>query len=194
MIVYHYTSSWHLPWILASRELRPPSHSIADFPSPDFIWATTDPNGDNTATARTSSRAYRSGGLLQVRFTFEADEFFPWDDVPHRHPQWTEKHIKALEASSGKSDPRAWRCRPEALDVERALAIDVRSYSNNKWRSAGNLDVRQAKNMDGSLWLVMQLDGKVVASKRSLAKFGAEAFEAGTIAVPFESLAVAQKI
>jgi hypothetical protein len=67
MTVFHFTDTARLPWILATGELRPGRNAIWDFPSADFLWATTDARGDRTASV--DRKALRKGFTREVRFT-----------------------------------------------------------------------------------------------------------------------------
>lgn len=189
MPAYHFTSSWHLPWILASGALIQSTQRVADFPSPDFIWATTSARGDMTATVR---NAYRVGMVKLVRFTFEANEFFPWAEVPSRYPEWTAKHVAALERTARSQDVSGWLCRASALPVSLAKAIDVRTYTNNAWRPVTDFEVREVKNADGSEWLAMRLLGEIEASSRTIRRDGGFMFQGGDLALAFDTLPLAK--
>jgi hypothetical protein len=52
--VYHFTSIFRLPWILASAELQPGRNKIGGLPDPDFLWATTSDKGSRSASLRGS--------------------------------------------------------------------------------------------------------------------------------------------
>ena len=62
-VVYHFTNSARLPWIIETCELRPGLNRVGDYPNPDFLWATTNQLGDNTASGMSggSYTAYRQG-------------------------------------------------------------------------------------------------------------------------------------
>ena len=142
-----------------------------------------------TATVRDG---YRLGRVKLVRFTFEESEFFPWAEVPSRHPEWTAKNVSALERTARSQDVGAWLCRASALPVSLAKAIDVRTYTNNAWRPVTDFEVREAKNADGSEWLVMRLLGELEASSRTIRRDGGLAFQGGDLALPFEALPLAK--
>jgi hypothetical protein len=126
-----------------------------------------------------------------VRFTFEESEFFPWAEAQSRHPEWTDKHVAALERSARSQDVRGWLCRASALSMTLAKAIDVRTYTNNIWRPVTDLEVRKATNADGSEWLVMRLLGEMEASSRAVMRNGGLSFKGGELALPFETLPLA---
>ena len=57
--LYHFTDTAHLPWIFMAGELRPGLNRIGNYPSPEFVWATTDARGDRSAAA--SKQGVREG-------------------------------------------------------------------------------------------------------------------------------------
>jgi hypothetical protein len=126
-LVYHFTDTARLPWILRSGELRPGSNKIGELPDPDFLWATTDSRGDLMASSSLQSEHYRSGRARMVRFTLRADDFEPWREVVSRFPAWKTAHVEMLERVA-KSSPVTWCCRTEPLPRSRWVAIDTRSY------------------------------------------------------------------
>src|SRR6266446_2157458 len=113
--VYHFTSSMHLPRILASGELRPLivtearikyERGLAGFgaawmpPSVDFLHATSESQREPTATTEYHGDGdrdgYAEGKWARVRITLEAEDFEPWHDVARRNG-YSERQIKALE-------------------------------------------------------------------------------------------------
>jgi hypothetical protein len=96
--IYHHTDSARLPWILRDQSLKPGGNQIGDFPD-DFLWATSDPMGDPTATSTSAAaRArYRDGLIANVRFVLARDDFAPRLTVKETYPQWTPKHCAMLE-------------------------------------------------------------------------------------------------
>jgi hypothetical protein len=132
-MVYHFTDTARLPWILRSGELRPGSNKIGGLPDPDFLWATTNSQGDRTASSSLQSELYRGGRARMVRFTLRADDFEPWREVVSRFPAWKTAHVEMLERVA-KSSPVTWCCRTEPLPRSRWVAIDTRSYVDKTWR------------------------------------------------------------
>lgn len=131
-VVYHFTDTGRLPWILHRGSLNPGRNRIGGFPDPDFLWATTSPLGDRTASG--AARGYREGLVRLVRFTLEAVDFTPWPAAVRDYPDWTPEHVARLEAfARGKSRPEDWRCRVEPLPRSRWVAIHTRSYSAPAW-------------------------------------------------------------
>jgi hypothetical protein len=131
-LVYHFTDTARLPWILRSGELRPGSNKIGELPDPDFLWATTDSRGDRTASSSLQSEHYRSGRARMVR-TLRADDFEPWREAVSRFPAWKTAHVEMLERVA-KRLPVTWCCRTEPLPRSRWVAIDTRSYVDKTWR------------------------------------------------------------
>jgi hypothetical protein len=134
--VYHFSDTARLPWILLDRVLRPGHNTLGGFPDPDFLWATTLPIPDRTASSagQAALRALRTGQTRTVRFTLRADDFDPWPQITSRFPDWTPDAIQRLErAAKGQSSPGTWRCRAEPLPQESWLAIETRGWSDRQW-------------------------------------------------------------
>ena len=131
-LVYHFTDTARLPWILRSGELRPSSNRIGGLPD-DFLWATTDSAGDPTASAMAQAGSYKRGCTRLVRFKLHADDFEPWREVVGRFPAWKPNHVARLEQVA-KSSPTLWRCRTTPLPRFRWVGIDTRSYQDKTWR------------------------------------------------------------
>ncbi|MFG1477558.1 hypothetical protein V5F53_02705 [Xanthobacter sp. V4C-4] len=132
-MLYHFSSTYHLPWIFESGELRPGQNSIAGFPNPDFLWATNEARGDGTCTAH---RFYKSGRTWLVRFTADAEDFFPWKDITRKSSPWTIAQIARLETlAEGKSDPADWWCRADPLPLHRVISIEAKSFCASIWRT-----------------------------------------------------------
>ena len=74
--VYHFTGTIRLPWILESGEVRPSPNRIGGYPA-DFLWATTDENGDRTSAAagKAIRKLWREGHLLLIRFILDPRRF-----------------------------------------------------------------------------------------------------------------------
>ena len=103
-----------LPWILAERQLSPTRGMCsADYPSPTFLWATTNAVGDRTAACggKNSRTLWRQGRIQLVKFILAAADFTPWTVMREQAPQWTQDKIARLERNSHD------RQRPGAVDV-----------------------------------------------------------------------------
>lgn len=132
-VVYHYTDTARLPFILLDGALKPGRNRIGGFPDPEFLWTTTSDAGDRTASA--SMPALREGRTRLVRFTLPAEAFEPWHAIVARIPAWTPDYIARLErAAVGKSRPQDWRCRLDTLPADRWISIETRSYTDKVWR------------------------------------------------------------
>ncbi|MCK4207180.1 hypothetical protein J3U99_20640 [Brucella pituitosa] len=179
--VYHFTTSAQLPWIIDSGELRQSIVKVSDFPNPDFIWATSDSRGDRTATGMMAD-AYRDGGLMMVRFTLSARDFFPWASVQSHNASWNNKHVEKLEkiAKADGVNPANWWCRDENLDLDKVLIIHWRSYANNTWKVFDGTGLGQVQQ-GGGLWRTVELGGKTYASTKVVGPQGQDAFNIGTI-------------
>ena len=132
--VYHFTCTARLPWIIATRELRPFRDPTSGFPNPDFVWATTRRQGDRTAAGM---NGYRRGGTALVRLTLSADDFQPWPEITARFPQWKPEHARGLEAaarSMGEANIDCWRARAEPLPLPRIMEAEAKSYTGS-WQT-----------------------------------------------------------
>jgi hypothetical protein len=156
----------HLPWILRSGELQPGHNKIGAFPDHDFLWATSNPRGDDTASI-VRDDSYRSGKARHVRFVLDADDFIPWQQVPDRFLHWTEEHAHRLEEIAGKTAASEWWCRPTSLHLSGCARIETRSYVNNRWVVLpGGLEITEVTQSDG-VWLSVRIGGAVFASQKT---------------------------
>ena len=120
-LVYHVTDTARLSWIFADGVLKP-----GGWPPPyDFVWATSNPRGDRTASAFCWN-GYRdyllSGHLALVRITFCVEDFEPWSAVAQRLPP---EHVRKLEDSAREfgvyeKGIRRWYVRPEPQPLSRS--------------------------------------------------------------------------
>lgn len=131
-VLYHYTDTARLPWIAQADELRPGRNRIGGFPEPDFLWATSDPQGDRTASAHRGD-LWRSGALWHVRFLLDPTDFIRWSETRDRLPGWTADHVQRLEAAKGAS-PASWWYRAGPLSLSACRGVEARSYANNRWQ------------------------------------------------------------
>ena len=133
-----------MPWIIEAGELRlsirngfVPSDII---PQRDFLWATTNPEGDRTsAPMRPGNRElYHQGGVQLIRFTLPGDGFIPWRDIPKVAPEWTPDLVAELEKAApdyGETGFEKWRCRSDPLPLTQVLAVDAKSIASGEERT-----------------------------------------------------------
>ena len=183
--VYHHTDTARLPWILKDGFLRPGANRIGGFPDPDFLWATTEPQGDMTASAD-RGQCYRTGRARHVRFTLDRTKFFAWAAAPDRHPQWTLGHVARLHAvAKGKSNPATWWCRSDPLPVAECIAIETRSYVDNRWLPFDRDSLVFSTSDDlHNQWLSVEVAGTIFASRKYLSPIGADGFQVGSTKAP----------
>ena len=132
-LVYHFTCTARLPWIVATKELRPGRNQVGRYPV-DFLWATTREQGDRTAAAMHGG--YRKGVTALVRLALPAEDFEPWPAVAARFPRWTARHIKCLEDAArvrGETNFGCWRVRAEPLPLSRVIQAEAKTYTGD-WK------------------------------------------------------------
>lgn len=135
-LVYHYTDTARLPWILRDGELRAGRNLIGGFPNPDFLWASTLPIPDGTASSagKASLAELRNGNTQTVRFTLRDKDFQAWPEIITDFPAWTPSEVRRLErAARSGSNPRNWRCRAGSLPRTAWLAVEARGWSDVVW-------------------------------------------------------------
>lgn len=142
-MIYHFTDSARLPWILRDRELTPGRCKIGGFPDPDFLWATGSPHGDRSASG--GGKGYRDGITRLVRIALRPEDFLPWRAAATEHPDWTDEHVAQLESTAvamgmRQSDFDQWYCRALPLSADRFLSVETRSYANNSWKPLPIID------------------------------------------------------
>jgi hypothetical protein len=104
MNLYHFSDTGRLPWIVSTDELRPGANVLGGYPSPEFIWATSDARGSRTAAG--GARGYREDACRLVRFTVDAADFEPWSGIGARYPAWTPEQVARPHGGAGST-----RCR-----------------------------------------------------------------------------------
>lgn len=161
MLVYHFTDTAHLPWILQAGELRPGANRIGGFPDPDFLWATTNERGSRRAVGN-HPQFYHAGKSQLVRFTLNAADFEPWREIVRRYPAWTPVQIEMLERAGGEP-PTLWHCRVAPLPRSHWMEIATKPYTRSTWRALPT-DVVSAPCGDGFLGIIV--DQRLYASRR----------------------------
>ncbi|UOK70431.1 hypothetical protein [Ancylobacter polymorphus] len=179
-MVYHFTTSVHLPWILATGELRPGRGAsfIQGLPDPDFLWATTDSRGERTMSL--SKEAYRNGELLLIRLELDDGEFWPWGEAQQRHPEWTDELVRVLNLSGiiKGADPRKWMCRVGALPLSNEIltSIQVKSWSSGIWRKSAYEELDPVRRA-GYTWRSVRIDGVTYSSAQQVREDGGCAYQ-----------------
>jgi hypothetical protein len=169
-IVYHFTDTARLPWILQSGELQPSANRLNGYPV-DFLWATTDKRGSRSASVYIQNEQYRRGIVRMVRFALHAADFEPWRDIVQRFPAWTPAHIEMLERVA-KDSPATWRCRVAPLTHHHWIEIASKTYTDNVWHSS---DFRPQSYGRG-VWGVT-INGRIYASRRHVCSDGLASYE-----------------
>jgi hypothetical protein len=143
-VVYHFTTTLQLPWIVESGELRPyPKDLVVGVCS--YLWATvaTTPGvGDRTARAALLSvslkKAWREDQFRLVRFTLPAKSFLTWREVVRREG-WTPEQLAAQTAADCKHygcEPgyqEQWRCRAVPLPLRDVIKVETLRHAG-RWR------------------------------------------------------------
>jgi hypothetical protein len=148
--IYHFTDTIRLPWILETDQLRPNQNRIGGYP-PDFLWATTDENGDRTSAVagKAIRKLWREGHLMLIRLVLDAADFEEWESVA-RASHWTGDQIEGLKRSArslGERDTTKWRCRPCALPIAKVLRIEAKSFSSRVWTAINHPTVIASKDV-----------------------------------------------
>jgi hypothetical protein len=149
MLVYHFTSTAHLPWILDTGELRPSKITTRLGYPEDFLWATSNPEAARSSQVlHNRVFGYRDGRVWLVRFTLSADHFEPWPQAPKRNPAWEDADIQRIQDGSQGDDPAEWRTHCGPLDRADWIAIHARPC-DGEWREVPTgLTVHRAVNPD----------------------------------------------
>jgi hypothetical protein len=73
--------------------------------------------------------------ILEVKFVLDDKDFFKWSDVLIHCPNFKKEHITGFEklARERKVEPSLWRCRINALPLDRILGIEIKSKATNTW-------------------------------------------------------------
>jgi len=140
-VVYHHTSTRHLPWIVEDEELRPSGSGYDRWFGKTFIWGSTVPNGDPSAAIhRPACGPHRDlGHVMMVRFTFRDCEFVPWTEIKRKYAK-TKKHkasVKLWQKLDEKIgvDVDTWWLRNKPLPIAAALAVEAKGYGHHdRWR------------------------------------------------------------
>jgi hypothetical protein len=161
-MIYHFTDSCRLPFILRDGWLRP-GENIGPFPA-EVLWATELSSGDPTATYAYTPH-YRMGGIYAVRFTLDRSSFFRWAELHDRVLGWGVKHDEMLLKASRGADTSKWWCSTSAISLEDVAAIEGRTYANNQWIAVDDNWFQMLAQ--GRHWLGTNFRGKQYLSNQS---------------------------
>ena len=166
--VYHFSSTLALPWIIAAGELRP---STFGGPTDNYIWATSYPEGERTAAASHLGDWWEFGQAEIVRFTLNAADFIPWDEIK-KTPLWVGADPEMLElrekcARDGcrEHDVSKWHLRRELLPLTSVLSVDTRSQ-RGRWRRIRATRKQCIKTPEDFPIMGFNIDGFEYYSKR----------------------------
>lgn len=141
-IVFHFTDSLRLPWILAAGELRPSVTTFGgEYSAPlRYVWGTTNPEGDLTAGPLRRIHKehgwedeWQAGAFLLVRFTLPANAFLSFSEMIREFSDWTPEQAVALieydRRVFGETGHDKWRCRHDPLRLRDVLKVETTSYA-----------------------------------------------------------------
>jgi hypothetical protein len=136
---FHFTSDLHLKKILRCGILVPTDYTpFGD----ELVWATSLPEGDDTAAPFHHIDSFEAGNFKLVRITFPKSLFMTWQEyklgdgrirrqleLGHYFDEWEEMTIDAYE-----SDPEtSWLVHIGDLPISKAVAIDQRTF-DGPWK------------------------------------------------------------
>jgi hypothetical protein len=143
-VVYHFTDTLALPWIIESGALRPHAKLLVGIGRTDaFVWATTNPAGDKTARAMVVAaggepeEALKQNRYRLVRLTLRAKSFRPWAKVV-RKEGWTPGQLAELADDDYKRGCEVgyqdqWRVRSTRLPLANVLKAEAKTFAG-PWR------------------------------------------------------------
>lgn len=125
MLLYHFTSGIHLPWILESRFLKTTDSILSpDDPdaSPPCVWLLDTPDLNGHDHGLGGSIAFKS----EFRFTVEVPEsrvvkWVDWAEVNGIDPRWFSTMV---EVGGGREAAEHWRCVFRRIPADQWVAID----------------------------------------------------------------------
>lgn len=155
-LLYHFTDSARLPYILADEVLRPGKNRGGHFPN-EFLWTSEVAAGEQTANYSFGGW-YKSGEIYAVRFVLNGDGFFHWSEIKTHEPNWTDRHDQMLLRASRGADTSKWWCRIEGVPLSDVLAIEGRTYRDNRWKPVNRSIL--AKTDASGVWLGTEFNGQ----------------------------------
>lgn len=144
MILHHYTSTIHLPFILRDGHLRTTESNVGspweswppygEHVGPDVVWLLDTPEPGATSHGLSGGRSDKTA----VRLTVDTDSAVPWEKWrPRRemHPSWRE----AFVAAGGGTDASAhWWVSEAAIFSNDWVDISIHGVKQDlsSWRAA----------------------------------------------------------
>lgn len=153
--LYHHTHSLALPHIMLDGALKPLDVSTLNTSkiernnglvpgsipqsvnkAPEYVHATSNPEGDNTSTLGYLLRDPTGLDHIRVRFTLHAEDFKPWREVVEAEPLYERKFIDEIAASAHRvgTNPISWFVSKERIPLERVKAIHFKTKRDSGWR------------------------------------------------------------
>ena len=139
-VVYHFTTSMPLPWIVSSGALCPMPGTDIGIGYSKLIWATAKRAGENTSYAklliRVLDQAWEADLFRLIRFTISAKLFDTWAETVRREG-WTEQEVFILRRDDMwrrlEAGHDLWHCRATPLSLDDVRSVVVRAYGD-RWR------------------------------------------------------------
>lgn len=153
-VVYHFSDTVHLAWIVARGELQPSiiKHTPLGFNT--HLWATINPEGDRTALplreihGGDGGRDWRDGKFWLLRFTLPADRFLSLNET-QQFENWDLPDVdKLLDFDRREYDvvgEYTWRLRRDPLQLRDVIKIEATSYDSHETERWWPLDLADLK-------------------------------------------------
>jgi hypothetical protein len=140
--LYHHTYSLSLPQIMRDGFLKPLNSEAvrtgdaASDAAPEYVHATTNPEGDSTSTLAYLLRSNPELDHIRVRFTLHAEDFKPWRETVEAEPRYPRKLIDALILSAQRLgvSPYSWFVSESEVPLQRVKAIHFKNKRDREWR------------------------------------------------------------
>jgi hypothetical protein len=172
-VVYHFTTSMPLPWIVSSGGLYPMPGRDVGIGYSKLIWATAKRAGEKTSSAKFMTqvlkRAWQADMFRIIRFTISAKHFDTWPETVRREG-WTEREEFLLRRDDMwhrfEAGHDLWHCRPTPLSLDDVRNVELRACGD-RWRRL-ELDpdcVVRAKKKPGRMGYRFP-DGKILFADR----------------------------
>ena len=140
--LYHHTHSLSLPQIMRDGFLKPLNSEAvrtgdtASDAAPEYVHATTNPEGDSTSTLAYVLRNRPDLDHIRIRFTLHAEDFKPWRETVEAEPRYPQKLIDALILSAQRLgvSPYSWFVSESEVPLQRVKAIHFKTKRDGDWR------------------------------------------------------------